>query len=191
MPRLTEVTLSAETVSAARSGDERARRELFDRVAPGVFALALRIVKQRALAEDLLQDTLIAMYEHLADFRGEAPFGAWVQRIAVSRSLMALRSPWHRARIALESFADPDDVLPPTHDGRLGDLVDAERALANLTPQARAVVWLYEVEGWSHEEIAAAFGKTVSFSKSQLARALARITAPAEPPARRVPATML
>lgn len=55
------------------------------------------------------------------------------------------------------------------------DQMDLERALASLSPTARAVVWLYDVEGYSHEEIARQFGRTVSFSKSQLARAHARL----------------
>ncbi len=61
------------------------------------------------------------------------------------------------------------------------DLIDLDRALARLSPVTRAVVWLYDVEGWSHEEIAKAFDRTLSFSKSQLARprALARRTAAA------------
>jgi RNA polymerase sigma-70 factor (ECF subfamily) len=54
-------------------------------------------------------------------------------------------------------------------------VLDVERALAGLTPVGRAVVWLFEVEGYSHEEIARLFGRSVSFSKSQLARALARL----------------
>ncbi len=61
--------------------------------------------------------------------------------------------------------------------------VDVARALAALTPTARAVVWLYEVEGWTHEEIAGSFGRTVSFSKSQLARAHERLRAWFEPEA--------
>jgi RNA polymerase sigma-70 factor (ECF subfamily) len=62
-----------------------------------------------------------------------------------------------------------------------GDAIDVERALATLAPTARAVVWMYEVEGYSHEEIAREFGRSVSFSKSQLARAHARLRAWLEP----------
>ena len=60
-------------------------------------------------------------------------------------------------------------------EGATSDLIDLDRALARLSPVARAVVWLYDVEGWTHEEIARAFGRTVSFSKSQLARGHARL----------------
>jgi DNA-directed RNA polymerase specialized sigma24 family protein len=106
---------------------------------------------------------------------------------------MYLRSPWHRARIALDR---PDEPMPsrdrasgapggsidPDHAGlRItlpdgwSDQMDLERALDTLSPTARAVVWLYDVEGYSHEEIARQFSRSVSFSKSQLARAHARL----------------
>ena len=64
---------------------------------------------------------------------------------------------------------------PPESEARTSDLIDLDRALARLSPVTRAVVWLYDVEGWSHEEIARAFERTVSFSKSQLARGHARL----------------
>jgi RNA polymerase sigma factor (sigma-70 family) len=175
MPRLAEIEISADELAAARAGDVAARRALFERVAPGTLAIIRRLVRQRAMAEDLLQDTLIVMYEHLADYRGEAPFGIWVRKIAVSRCLMAFRSPWHRARVALESWTEEAWTGPGDAETRTSDLIDLDRALAKLSPLTRAVVWLYDVEGWSHEEIAKSFERTVSFSKSQLARGHARL----------------
>ncbi len=53
--------------------------------------------------------------------------------------------------------------------------IDLERAFERLSETSRAVVWLHDVEGYTHEEIAEQMGKTVSFSKSQLARAHARL----------------
>lgn len=174
MQKLADIDVTPGELEAAVAGDPDARRGLFERVAPAAFGIIRRLVPQRALAEDLLQDTLIAMFEHLGDFRGEAPFGAWVRRIAVSRCLMAFRSPWHRARVAIESWTE-DARAASDAAGRTADLIDLDRALARLSPVTRAVVWLYDVEGWSHEEIARAFGRTVSFSKSQLARGHARL----------------
>ena len=123
-------------------------------MAPATLGIIRRLVAQKAMAEDLLQDTLIAMFEHLDDFRGEAPFGVWVRSIAVSRCLMAFRSPWHRARVALESWTEDSWRGPAESDSRTSDLIDLDRALARLSPVTRTVVWLYDVEGWSHEEIA-------------------------------------
>jgi len=174
MQRLAEIEVPADELAAARAGDPAARSALFTRVAPGTLAIIRRLVRHAAMADDLLQDTLIAMFEHLGDFRGEAPFGVWVRSIAVSRCLMSFRSPWHRARVALDSWTE-DTRAATESDGRTSDLIDLDRALAKLSPVTRAVVWLYDVEGWSHDEIAQAFERTPSFSKSQLARGHARL----------------
>ncbi len=182
MQKLAEIQITEAELAAARAGDAAIRGALFERVAPPTLALIRRLVNHRALADDLLQDTLIAMYEHLEDFRGEAPFGIWVRSIAVSRCLMAFRSPWNRARVALESFGDDFSLLPMEGETRTSDLIDLERALAKLSPVTRTVVWLYDVEGWSHEEIAKGFDRSVSFSKSQLARGHARLRVDLTPP---------
>lgn len=176
--RLTEITISAELIQLALGGDEAAQAAIYRGLAPAVFALIRRLVGNRAVAEDLFQDTMMALFERLGDFRGEAPLGIWVRQIAVTRCLMYLRSPWHRARLHWD-FAD-DDASPcstmlPFTPAASADGLDVERALAGLTTVGRAVVWLFEVEGYSHEEIARLFGRSVSFSKSQLARALARL----------------
>jgi len=182
--RLTETAVADDIVQKARCGDVAAQAHIYEVLAPGVHGLIRRIVGNRALAEDLFQDTLMTVFERLGSFRGEAPLGAWVRQGAVTRCLMYLRSPWHRARLALERNDEMPyggecparhDVLRITLPDGWSDQMDLERALATLSPTARAVVWLYDVEGYSHEEIARQFGRTVSFSKSQLARAHARL----------------
>jgi RNA polymerase sigma-70 factor, ECF subfamily len=177
MSRLADIPISDELVAQARGGDEEAQAAIYRAVGPAVFALIRRLVGNRAVAEDLFQDTMMALFQRLGDFRGEAPLGAWVRQIAVTRSLMHLRSPWHRARLRIES--EDDGSLRSTWllavQAASADALDVERALASLTPVSRAVVWLFEVEGYSHEEIGRLFGRSVSFSKSQLARALARL----------------
>jgi RNA polymerase sigma factor (sigma-70 family) len=184
--RLAEIRVAEGILAGARAGDPGAQAQLYALVAPGVFALIRRIVGVRAVAEDVFQDTMIMVFEQLDRYREEAPLGAWAGKIALSRSLMFLRSPWHRARLSFGSHADAETLLPAAALSQSGpdvEAFDVERALASLTPTARAVVWLYEVEGWSHEEIARDFGRTVSFSKSQLARAHLKLRAWFEPEA--------
>jgi RNA polymerase sigma factor (sigma-70 family) len=172
--RLVEIEIPPELLRAACAGDEAAQVALYTATAPATFALIKRLIPNRAVAEDLFQDTMMALLQRLGDFRGEAPLGAWLRQIAVSKCLMFLRSPWHRARLHLEVDSEgevshrPGTLVtqPPAVEG-----FDVEKAMASLTPTARAVVWLYEVEGYSHEEIARYFSRSVSFSKSQLARA--------------------
>lgn len=172
MTGIAQIDVAENLLALARGGDSYARRQLYTELAPATFALIRRLVVSRPVAEDLFQDTMIVMYERLDTFRHEAPLGAWVRQIAVSKCLMYLRSPWHRARLSL-SEEDFEPAMPAsliTAEIR-PETFDVERALASLSPTARAVVWLHEVEGYSHEDIARSFGRSVSFSKSQLARA--------------------
>jgi RNA polymerase sigma factor (sigma-70 family) len=176
--RLAEIQVAEGVLAGARAGDPGAQAQLYTLLAPGMFALIRRIVGVRAVAEDVFQDSMIMIFEQLDRYRQEAPLGAWAAKIALSRSLMFLRSPWHRARLSFGYHADAEALLAPARvslPGPDAEAFDLERALASLTPTARAVVWLHEVEGWSHEEIARDFGRTVSFSKSQLARAHVRL----------------
>jgi DNA-directed RNA polymerase specialized sigma24 family protein len=181
--RLVEITVADEVRARACAGDDAARRTIYAAVAPGAFALIRRLLGQRSAAEDVFQDTMMIFYERLPEFRQEAPIGAWLRQIAVSRCLMHLRSPWQRVRMCLEGAGEgglpPSPALvtaaPPV------ETLDVERALASLGPTARAVVWMYEVEGYSHAEIAREFGRSISFSKSQLARAHLKLRAWFEP----------
>jgi RNA polymerase sigma factor (sigma-70 family) len=162
--RLADTAVPEETLAQARAGDQAARAAIYAALAPATFALIRR---------------MMMLYERLPQFRREAPLGAWLRQIAISRCLMYLRSPWRRARLCLEGVelhAAEDEACLVTPAYR-GDSIDVERALASLGPTARAVVWMYEVEGYSHQEIAREFGRSVSFSKSQLARAHVRLRA--------------
>jgi RNA polymerase sigma-70 factor (ECF subfamily) len=192
--RLVDIAVAPEVLERARGGDERAQAAIYAAVAPATFALIRHVASSRCLAEDLFQETMMTMYQRLSAFRGEAPFGAWVRQIAMSKCLMYLRSPWHRARLHLGADGRMDawwweSLMPPT-PGPQAENIDVERALASLTPTARAVVWLFEVEGYSHEEIAQSFGRSVSFSKSQLARAHRKLREWFEPPVDRQTCTL-
>jgi RNA polymerase sigma factor (sigma-70 family) len=187
--RLADIRVAPELIERARCGDEVAQGCLYRELAPPTFGLIRRIVGVGAVAEDLFQETLMTVFERLDAFRGEAPLGSWVRQIAVSRCLMYLRSPWHRARLDLDVRQEEALVGPADSSGLCGDQLDLERALASLSPTARAVVWLFEVEGYSHQEIARAFGRTTSFSKSQLARAHRRLRHWFEPNEERQPCT--
>jgi RNA polymerase sigma-70 factor (ECF subfamily) len=84
---------------------------------------------------------------------------------------MHLRSAWSLRRIDTEHFDSEPSPVATSSDER----IELERALDALPATARAVVWLHDVEGFTHREIATLMGRTASFSKSQLARAHERL----------------
>ena len=173
MARFTQ-EIPAHQVAAAAAGDARAQEAIYRAYCDAVYALASRVLGRPELAEEILQDTFVEVLRHLRTFRGDAPLGAWIRSIAVNKCLMHFRSAWVRYSRSGEEMWD---LLQQTRDGAPGVQAgrDLEDAFKHLTPTARSVVWLYDVEGYTHREIGALMGKTTSFSKSQLARAHKRL----------------
>ena len=182
MTAFTDDLLPAGTVSRAREGSAEAREAIFRAFEAPVRTLARRLVPGSAQAEDLAQDVFVDVLTSLGQYEGRGSFAGWVRAITVRRCLMHLRSPWRRAlrwaRAADDAGAETVLRVEPASGG---DAVDLERALARLGDTARAVVWLHDVEGYTHAEIGALLGGTASFSKSQLARAHARLRELLEP----------
>src|SRR5712691_7082655 len=133
-------------VARAQAGDEAALEALYRAFETPVYNL-VRKIKQ---------------------YRGEGHLWGWVRRIASTKALMRIRRDQVRATESL----DDEPGKPGMH---VGANLDLERAFERLSETSRAVVWLHDVEGYTHEEIAEQMGKSVSFSKSQLARAHARL----------------
>jgi len=182
MTAFTDDNLPAGTVGRARDGSAEAREAIFRAFEAPVRTLTRRLVPGSAQAEDLAQDVFVDVLTSLGQYEGRGSFAGWVRAITVRRCLMHLRSPWRRAlrwaRAADEAGAETVLRVEPASGG---DAVDLERALARLGDTARAVVWLHDVEGYTHAEIGALLGGTASFSKSQLARAHARLRELLEP----------
>ncbi|MDX1481310.1 MAG: RNA polymerase sigma factor [Woeseiaceae bacterium] len=176
MSKFTDIEIEPAIVRRAARGDGKAHEIIYRAFATPVYSVCLRFTRVPAQAEDLLQETFIEVMRSIDGFRGDAPLGAWIRRIAVSKALMFLRSAWHSRGQSLdddwEAFGSGGE--PPAT--RYPDTaMDLDAALGRLPPVARAVVWLHDVEGYTHREIADFMGKTESFSKSQLSRAYQRL----------------
>ncbi len=181
MSRFLAIVVTEDCLRRAAAGDRAAQREVYEQAAGPSFALIRRLVRSRAAAEDVFQDCMIGLLRQLPQFRGAAPFGAWARQVALRHCLMHLRSPWQRARRALAAVVEGEGEGGPlqatTQDPPSAESIDLERALARLPEPARTIVWLHDAEGLSHEEIAAHFGRSLSFSKSRLSRAHALLRA--------------
>ncbi|PYP50126.1 MAG: RNA polymerase subunit sigma-24 [Gemmatimonadetes bacterium] len=157
-------------VARAKSGDLEALEALYRAFETPVYNLAFRMLRSPEDAEDVLQETFLEVVRSIKQYRAEGHLWGWVRQIAASKALMRIRRNQVRATDELheEAAAGPGGSAIPAR-------IDLERAFERLSETSRAVVWLHDVEGYTHEEIAEQMGKTVSFSKSQLARAHARL----------------
>ncbi len=178
MSKFADIQVDPAIVRRAARGDARAHEIIYRAFAAPVYSLCLRFTKVPAQAEDLVQETFIEIMRSIAKFRGEAALGSWIRRIAVSKALMHLRSAWTARGQALADDwheVTPGDVSSHGVPSQPDEALDLDMALANLPSTSRAVVWLHDVEGFTHKEIAALMGRTESFSKSQLSRAYQRL----------------
>jgi RNA polymerase sigma factor (sigma-70 family) len=170
------VTVDEVTVVRARKGDLGALEALFRTFETPVYNLARRVCRTPQDAEDVLQETFLEVVRSVARFRGEGSLAGWVRRIAVTKALMRLRA--QRSRPVEHELDDETVDGSGFSAGSLAAAmarVDLDNALGRLPDTARAVMWLHDVEGYNHDEIGALWGKSPSFSKSQLARAYARL----------------
>jgi RNA polymerase sigma-70 factor (ECF subfamily) len=183
MPSLQSIEISSEVLGRARTGDADAHAYIYKTLSKPVYTLLRRFVVRPAIAEELLQDVFVEILRNVTSYKGAGSFIGWVRSIAVSKALMYLRSPWHRSL----NWLGAEGILSIHEEASsaIGDPLDSdlERALAELPAVSRAVVWLYDVEEMTHAEIARLFGRTVSFSKSQLARAHSELRDRLETPA--------
>jgi RNA polymerase sigma-70 factor, ECF subfamily len=162
------------TVQRALGGDQAAMRALWTRHAPHIDVVVRRLVGHDPdLAADVAQEVWIQIFRALPSFRGDAQFGTWAHRIAVNRTLNALRRTKRMAAVEVEVDEDTSSVEPEAERALLAASI--EEAAAKLSPGARTVFLLHDVEGYTHEEIATELGITAGGSKSQLFKARAKL----------------
>jgi len=166
-----ELELPQELIDRAKAGELGAFERIYRRFERPVYTLALRVLHDAEGAREVLHDAMLKVFQRIGQYRSDAPFWAWLRQIALNEALMRLR----RER-KLDDDADveyiADEGAPPWVRA---DALALERALGELPALTRSVLWFYHVEGYSHPEIAEMLGKTVSFSKSQVARGTARL----------------
>lgn len=170
-------------IAEARRGSLDAFNRLVRAYERQVYAVALRLVGQTDLAEDVTQDTFLLAYRSLPQFRGGL-FRAWLLRIATNRCYDELRRRQRRPADSFEELGFEPQVEwstlaagedPHEHAERLELARALEVALAQLPDEQRVVVVLSDVQGYTYEEIAAITGVSLGTIKSRLSRGRARL----------------
>jgi RNA polymerase sigma-70 factor (ECF subfamily) len=160
-------------IRRAIDGDERALRQLWSRFSPHIDAVVRRLAGDPDLAADIAQDVWVQIFRALGSYRGDSQFSTWAHRIAVNRTLNALRRVRRLERVEVEMN---DDVAVVDDDpDRAFVAASIEDAMQYLPAGGRTVFMLHDVEGYTHEDIARELGITAGASKSQLFKARAKL----------------
>jgi RNA polymerase sigma-70 factor (ECF subfamily) len=173
-----DIDLDELTLARARRGDTGACEQIFRKFHQPAYSVAFRICQCRELSRDVTQEAFITAFRKIRQFRGDAPFWGWLRRVVINHSISALRKLPKADPVELQEYHASTEG---DHE-RIGLSMDLESALATLGKEDRAVVWLHDVEGYNHREIAKLFGKSESFSKTRLSRARAKLRTALERP---------
>lgn len=158
----------AALLRRARRGDQDAFSRLYGLHARSVHALAWRLTGDRALSEDIVQDTFLRMLGHLRGLEAGRPVRPWLRQVAARLAIDRLRRRWREQPESATAEPASDSAAPDAWGEAIG-------LLNRLSPQARALVWLHQMEGWTHDELGRRFGRSESWSKSIVSRALAQL----------------
>ena len=173
----------AELIAAALQGDAASFEPLVEKYSPRVFATARRYARRDSEVEDIAQEVWLKAFQKLATFRGEAPFEHWLMRLAVHTCYDFLRGHQRNRESAFSELTDPEQdwldrfvTQPETateHADAARQLI--ERLLEQLSPPARLIITLLEIEDRSVKEISKLTGWSVPLVKVRAFRARAEM----------------
>lgn len=181
VPSTGSATVDERTLIArAASGDRTAARALYDAHVDRVHRIAYRISGDADLADDLTQDVFVQVFRRLDQFRGEASFGTWVHRVAMTVSLNSIRKVkrFRQRETGLEDalhHEQADEGIEPDLRDRLAEAIDA------LPDGVRAALVMHTIEGYSHAEVGEMLGIAEGTSKARVFDARARLRKMLEP----------
>lgn len=168
----------ADLIAAAARGDRAAFRRLYEATAPKLLGIVLRIVRSRAEAEEVLQDTYVRVWKNAARFTPEAgtPM-AWLVSIARNRAIDVVRL---KTPITLSPDEDGTDWMERIASERdeAGEAATRDalrRCLGSVEPRTREMIVRAYCNGESREELAARYARPVNTVKTLLHRGLAAL----------------
>jgi len=161
----------AQLIERCVKGESYAQKRLYDMYASKMYAVCVRYSDSRESAKDILQDGFVTLFEKIGTYKGDGSFEGWMRKIFVNTALMALRK--NDVLKHSEQIEEiPSGEIAPT-SANIIETIDLKIILdliSQMPAGFRAVFNLYEIEGYSHQEIAQALGISVGASRSQLSR---------------------
>jgi RNA polymerase sigma-70 factor (ECF subfamily) len=173
----------AELIAAVIKGDAASFEPLVQKYSPRVFATARRYARRESEVEDIVQEVWLKAFQKLSSFRGEAPFEHWLMRLAVRTCYDFLRGHQRNRETAFSELTEPESdwldrfVQQPDSASEGADAAKAlvERVLGQLSPPARLIITLLEIEDRSVKEISELTGWKVPLVKVRAFRARAEM----------------
>lgn len=170
------ISIPGDLIKRCREGEHLAMEQVYERLKSPFFGVVFRYTRDRAAAEDILQDIFIKIFTNLDNLHNDDAFIGWAYRIAVNTGLSHVR----RNKMLLRKSVPLNEVNYSLGDSEAEGREDLlkmslEKALGDLTAKLKSIFILHDVQGFKHHEIAQIMGCSVGTSKSQLFKARKKI----------------
>ncbi|MDV7139304.1 RNA polymerase sigma factor [Maribacter sp. TH_r10] len=155
-------------------GNQNAQMEIYNRYYKAMYNTSVRIVKDSAEAEDVMQESFLSAFTKLHTFKGEVTFGSWLKRIVINNSIYHYRKNQKKNEVAL------DDILYKVedNDGVASDHVftgqkaqKVMETMKRLKDNYRISLTLYLIEGYDYEEISEIMNISYANCRTTISRA--------------------
>ena len=163
-------TQEKDWIEGAKHGDSKSQKAIFDMLSSKMYAICLRYMGDKDLAEDILQDGFVTLFSKLDSYSGVGSFEGWARRVFVNTALMSLRKKDAMKNTEDVSVARNISSDDPTVIQKIS-YMDLLKLITELPTGFRTVFNMYVIEGYSHKEIAESLGISETTSRSQLQRA--------------------
>ena len=163
------ISLNNKTVEDCKLNKAKAQMQLYDSYCDAMYSIAQRYVKDRFVAEDVMQDAFIKVFKKIQTFKGEVTIGAWIKRIVINQCIDYLK----KRKIELVSIEEKELQLADSNDWTVKNEVDVSiitKTINSLPEKYKVVLNLYLIEGYDHKEIAQVLNISEVNSRSQLMR---------------------
>lgn len=158
-----------DLIAGCRAGNRKIQEMLYNKTAGTMFAICMRYSKNRAQAEDAMQNGYVKIFNNVQNFRKEGSAEGWMKRIMVNSAIESYRS--NLKVLNVVPLENVPDVAATGFDLNNLGMEDLLKLIQNLAEGYRIVFNMYVIEGYSHKEIAEVLGVSEATSKSQLSRA--------------------
>lgn len=157
-------------INGCKKGESTAQRQLYETYKAMLFGVCLRYARNRAEAEDFLQEGFIRIYRDLYQYHPQKALGAWLRKVMVNSCLRQIQKnknifkevDWNQITASYEM------EYVEENNERKEQMI---KMIQQLPPGYRAVFNMYVIEGYRHQEIASYLNISINTSKSQLSRA--------------------
>ncbi|MGB1283956.1 MAG: RNA polymerase sigma factor [Polaribacter sp.] len=156
-------------IDQCKKNSAKAQMQLYNLYCKGMFLVALRYVKDKHIAEDVMQEAFIKAFKKIHLYKGKVAFGAWLKRIVINQSIDQLK----KKKLELVAINEEIYTIKNDEDWQVESTISLDtivKTIKNLKEKYRLVLTLYLLEGYDHKEISEILGITAVASRTNLLR---------------------